>query len=157
MIKQPFKRKQNNKNFVDWDRYEQQHCGRILKCNSRFRRFFFTILQASKKLISQMSNSHPWRENILRLCPFIKGNWEKVSPTRKFHLSGNWTEMARLKMGAGVDFSLGSSLTHHRQDCLELEKALMPSVLHQDQKTILNFTASFVNKFLSFVTVMKNF
>lgn len=67
--------------------------------------------------------------------------------------------MARLKMGAGGDFSSSSSLTYHRQDCLELEKALMPSVLHQDQKTILNFTnkASFVNKFLSFVTVMKNF
>lgn len=98
----------------------------------------FIILQSSKNQISLIYNSYSQLENILRLHPFIKVNWEKVSLTRKFHLTENWTEMARLKWGL-IWFSSSSTFRYHGQGCLKLEKALIPSVLHQDQKTIFNF------------------
>lgn len=57
-----------------------------------------TILQCSRNQTSLTYNSYSWPENILRLCPFITVNWEKVSVTRKIPTNWRWNWNGQAQM-----------------------------------------------------------
>lgn len=131
-------------NLVDDKWYEQPH-SRILKSNSLPQK---ASLFYSFPIIFHWHLTHPWLEKILWLCLFIQVTWEKGSPSRICYLSE--TELKWLSSNGGwSEFLIQEHLRNHK-DCLELAKALMPSVLAHNQNTVSNFIATFVNKFLPF-------